>query len=48
MSGADFTALATSSARFGELLVGVMRQRQTANDATDSTDVTGSSEASRR
>lgn len=32
MNGADFTALATSSTRFGELVTGVMRQRQAANE----------------
>ena len=33
MSGSDFTALATSSTRFGELLSSVMRQRAQANAA---------------
>ena len=35
MSGADFTALATSSTRFSELLASVMRQRLAGSDVTD-------------
>ena len=35
MSGTDFTALADSSTRFGELLAGVMRQREHANAALE-------------
>ena len=38
MAAADFTALANSSTRFGELLAGVMRQRQADTDNTDSHD----------
>ncbi len=36
MSGADFTALASSSSRFGELLNGVMRQRLAASSTNGS------------
>ena len=36
MSGADFTALARSSSRFGELLNGVMRQRLAASSTNGS------------
>ena len=35
MSGTDFTALADSSTRFGALLAGVMRQREHANAALE-------------
>ena len=35
MSGADFTALASSSKHFGELLQGVMRERRSQNEAWD-------------
>ena len=35
MSGADFTALATSSTQFGELLAGVMRQRMAGGNVED-------------
>ena len=36
MNEADFTALASSSTRFGELLAGVMRQRLSGGESAES------------
>ena len=41
LGGADFTALATSSTHFSELLAGVMRQRLSGGNITEIAPVTG-------
>ena len=41
LGGADFTALATSSTHFSELLAGVMRQRLSGGNITEVAPVTG-------